>query len=351
MSGDRIETICIVNTQVPFARGGAEMLVDSLARELRRRGFMVDTVALPFHWPDRVDLLKNALAWRLVDLTAAGGRRIDRVIATRFPSYAVKHPNKVVWLVHQLRQVYDLLGTTYSDFAPERRRDAKTIEAIRAIDRRTLAEARAVYTISANVADRLRRGNDLAAEVLYPPPPQDGAFRAGPFGDYVFAAGRLDRLKRFDLLIRALAATETPVRCRIAGTGPEEAALRELAARLGVADRVELLGWVEDAALVDLYAGSLAVFYAPFDEDYGYVTIEAFKAGKPVVTTADAGGVLEFVESERTGFVCPPDAPRELGARIDLLFRDRARASALGAAGAERVAAISWDRVIAALTA
>jgi glycosyltransferase involved in cell wall biosynthesis len=346
-----IETICIVNTQVPFARGGAERLVDSLARELRGRGFTVDTVALPFHWPDRVDLLKSALAWRLIDLTAAGGRKVDRVIATRFPSYAVKHPNKVVWLVHQLRQVYDLLGSRYSDFAAERPRDRRAMEMVRAIDRRTLAEARAVYTISANVADRLRRGSDLAAEVLYPPPPADGAFHPGEFGDYVFAIGRLDRLKRFDLLIRAVAAAEAPVRCRIAGTGPEEGALRDLAARLGVADRVELLGWVEDAAAADLYAGSLAVFYAPFDEDYGYVTIEAFRAGKPVVTAADAGGVLEFVEDGVTGFVCPPDAPRDMGARLDLLFRDRERARALGAAGAERVAGIGWDRVIAALTA
>ncbi len=346
-----IETICIVNTQVPFARGGAEMLVDSLARELRRRGFTVDTVALPFHWPDRVDLLKNALAWRLVDLTAAGGRKVDRVIATRFPSYAVKHPDKVVWLVHQLRQVYDLLGSRYSDFAAERPRDRAAIEAIRAIDRRTLAEARAVYAISANVADRLRRAVDLSAEVLYPPPPRDGAFHPGDFGDYVFAVGRLDRLKRFDLLIRAVAAAETPVRCRIAGTGPEEGELRELALRLGVADRVEILGWIEDAAVVDLYAGCLGVFYAPFDEDYGYVTVEAFQAGKPVVTAADSGGVLEFVEDGVTGFVCSPDTPRDMGARLDLLFRDRERARALGAAAAARVAGIGWDRVIAALTA
>src|SRR5947209_964561 len=200
---------------VPFSRGGAERLVESLAGELRARGFTVDTVALPFHWPDRVDLMKSALAWRLVDLTAAGGRRIDRVIATRFPSYAVKHPNKVVWLVHQLRQVYDLYGTRYSDFSAERPRDRKAIEMVRAIDRRTLAEARAVYTISGNVADRLRRGNDLAAEVLYPPPPADGAFHPGGFGDYVFSIGRLDRLKRFDLLVRAVAAAEAPVACQL----------------------------------------------------------------------------------------------------------------------------------------
>jgi len=347
-----IETVCIVNSQVPFARGGAEMLVDSLAAELRRRCFTVDSVALPFHWQDRVDLLKSALAWRLLDLTSAGGRRIDRVIATRFPSYAVKHPSKVVWLVHQLRQVYDLLGSPYSDFAEGRPRDRRAMEMVRSIDRRTLAEARAVYAISANVAGRLRRGNGLAAEVLHPPSPLGGAIHQGDFGDYVFAAGRLDRLKRFDLLVRAMAHVETPLACRIAGTGPEEGELRELAARLGVGSRVEFLGWTEEGAVADLYAGCLAVFYAPFDEDYGYVTVEAFQAGKPVVTAADAGGVLEFVEDGVTGFVCPPGSPREIAARLDLLFRDRdrERARALGAAGALRVKDISWDRVVAALT-
>jgi glycosyltransferase involved in cell wall biosynthesis len=344
------ERICICGAQVPFARGGAEMLIDSLRAELLARGFEVDVVTLPFHWPSRVDLLKGCLAWRLVDLTEAAGRRIDRVIATRFPSYLIKHPNKVVWLVHQLRQIYDLRGTRYSDFG-DRPRDRAVIDMVAEMDRRTLSEARAVFAISRNVAERLRRHNGIEAGVLHPPPRLDGRYHGGEFGDYVFAIGRLDRLKRFDLLIRALRHTETAVRCRIAGTGPEHEALTELAARLGVADRVELLGWVADDAVVEHLAGACGVFFAPYDEDYGYVTVEAFKAGKPVITAADAGGVLEFVEDGTNGFVCAPDAPREVAARLDRLFRDRREAAALGAAGAARVRAIGWDQVIAGLTA
>jgi glycosyltransferase involved in cell wall biosynthesis len=347
MSGERI---CICGAQVPFARGGAEMLIESLRDELAARGFEVDVVTLPFHWPTRVDLLKNCLAWRLVDLTQAGGRRIDRVIATRFPSYLVKHPNKVVWLVHQLRQIYDLRGTAYSDFS-DQPRDRKVIAMLRDMDRRTLAEARAVFAISRNVAERLRRDNEVEAEVLHPPPRLGAAYHGGDFGDYVFAIGRLDKLKRFDLLIRALKHTETAVRCRIAGTGPEHEALAELAVRSGVAERVELLGWTADGEVVEHLAGACGVFFAPYDEDYGYVTVEAFKAGKPVVTTADAGGVLEFVEDGVNGFVCAPDAPREIAARLDRLFRDREGGRALGAAGRARVTAIGWDQVIARLTA
>jgi glycosyltransferase involved in cell wall biosynthesis len=347
MSGERI---CICGAQVPFAHGGAEMLIESLRDELRARGFEVDVVTLPFHWPSRVDLLKSCLAWRLVDLTMAEGKRIDRVIATRFPSYLIKHPNKVVWLVHQLRQVYDLHGTEWSDFA-DQPRDRRVVEMVRDMDRRTLAEARSVFAISANVAERLRRHNEVEATVLHPPPRLGEAYHAGDFGDYVFAIGRLEKLKRLDLLIRALPHTETAVRCVIAGVGPEGEALAALATRLGVAERIEWLGWTADARAVELLAGALAVFFAPYDEDYGYVTVEAFKAGKPVVTTADAGGVLEFVEDGLNGFVCAPDAPREIAARLDRLFRDRREAQALGAAGQERVRAIGWDQVIAKLTA
>ena len=131
--------VVICATKIPFAYGGAEMLVDSLRDELKLRGFEVDIVALPFHWPTRTELMKVSLAWRLVNLTEAAGKRIDLVIATRFPSYLIKHPNKVVWLIHQLRQAYDLLGTTYSDFSETQPRDARALEMIRAMDRRTLS--------------------------------------------------------------------------------------------------------------------------------------------------------------------------------------------------------------------
>lgn len=342
--------IVICATQVPFAYGGAEMLVDSLRDELESRDFEVAVAALPFHWPTRTELLKGSLAWRLINLTEAEGRRIDLVIATRFPSYLVKHPNKVVWLIHQLRQAYDLLGTRYSDFSEREPRDAKALAMIRAMDRRTLSEARAVYTISGNVAERLRRFNEVEAEVLYPPPKLAPLLHPGDFGDAVFTLGRLDPLKRFDLLVRAMKHTETPVRCRIAGTGPERDALADLIGRLGLQGKVELLGWMDERDVVEQYANCLGVYYAPFDEDYGYVTVEAFKAAKPVITTADAGGVLEFVEDGVNGFVCPSDSPREIGARIDALYRDRERTRAMGLAGQAKVREITWDRVIERLT-
>ena len=340
--------IVVCAAQVPFTRGGAEVLYESLRDELVRRGHRAEIVALPFNWSSRAAILRSALAWRLLELGEAAGERVDLVIATRFPSYVVRHPRKVVWLVHQLRQVYDLAGTRFSDFG-ERPGDEEVARMVREIDARALGEARARFTISRNTAERLREHNGLDAEPLYPPPKLGDAYRSAAPGDTVVTVGRLDPMKRFDLLVRALAECRRPVRATIAGDGPDRDRLLELAARLGVAERVSLPGRVDDARLVELYAGALAVYYAPFDEDYGYVTLEAFRSERPVVTTADAGGVLEFVADGENGFVCAPDSPREIAARLDRLFDDRDEALRLGRAGRARVAGIGWDLVVESL--
>jgi glycosyltransferase involved in cell wall biosynthesis len=341
--------VCICATQIPFASGGAEALVDSLRTQLDTRGFDVDVVTVPFSWVPHDQVLKSAFAWRLLELQQDPARLIDVVIATRFPSYLVRHPNKVLWMVHQFRQAYDLLGTPYSNFdATDASRDV--VRTMREMDTRALGECRRRFAIAQNPAARMRRFNDVSADVLYPPPPLEGRYRDGPYGDYIFTAGRLDRLKRVDLLVEAMAETRTPVRAKIAGVGPERDALAERVQALGLGDRVELLGWVDDERLLDLYAGSLGVFYAPYDEDYGYVTIEAFRSGKPVVTASDSGAVLEFVEDGRNGFVCSPHATAMFAARFDGLYRVRERAQALGAEGQRRVAGIGWESVIEALT-
>jgi glycosyltransferase involved in cell wall biosynthesis len=340
--------IAICAAQIPFVSGGAEVLYATLRDELRRRGHQAEIVSLPFNWRSREAILKSALAWRLIDLEEVAGQRIDLAIATRFPSYCVRHPRKVVWLIHQFRQVYELAGTRFSDFG-SRPGDDRVAAMVRAIDRRALGEAHARFAISNNVAARLRRFNGLEAEALYPPPALGERYRSGPYGEAVVAVGRLDPMKRFDLLVRALAATTTRVRAVIAGAGPDLDRLRGLADELGVADRLELPGRIDDEQLVELYAGALAVYYAPFDEDYGYVTVEAFRSERPVVTLADSGGVLELVADGATGLVAPSDSPRELATRLDRLYRDRELAGRLGRAGRERVAGIGWQPVIDAL--
>ncbi len=340
--------ILICTTQVPFARGGAETLSEGLRDALRERGHEAEIVALPFAWTPRPNILRGALAWRLLNLTVVDGRPIDLVIATKFPSYAVRHPRKVVWLVHQHRQAYDWYGTPLSDWGAQPG-DSETRKALLRMDRRTLGEARKLFAISRNVAQRLRLSNGLHAEPLYPPSHLMPRLHPGPYEPYILSVARLDAAKRVDLLLRALARSTTTLRVVVAGRGPEQDRLRRLAAGLRLDERVTFTGFLPDAEIARLYRHCRAVFYAPVDEDYGFSTVEAFAAGKPVITTADAGGVLEFVDDRTSGLVTPPD-PEAIAASLAALD-DETLARSLGAGNPQRVAAITWDNAVHTLLA
>jgi glycosyltransferase involved in cell wall biosynthesis len=339
--------ILICATQVPFTRGGAELLVEGLRDALRERGHQADVVSLPFAWQPHDLIGRSALAWRLLDLTSVNDIPVDQVICTKFPSYTVRHPRKVVWLVHQHRQAYDWYGTNWSDFAntPE---DRAARDMLLRTDRATLGEARRLYTISRNVGARLKRFNGLDSAPLYPPSRYAARLRSGPYGDYMLSDARLDAAKRLDLLLQALARAEAPVRCIFTGAGPERERLEALARELGLGERAQFRGYVPDEELIDLYAGARAVYYAPFDEDYGFATVQALAAARPVVTTEDAGGVLEFISDGANGFVALPQA-EAIATCLDRLWRDAALAARLGAEGPARVAEITWERVVEAL--
>ena len=124
----------------------------------------------------------------------------------------------------------------------------------------------------------------------------------------MLGVGRLETVKRAHLAIEAMARVDCPIELRLAGEGTQRANLEALASRLGVSDRVRFLGAVDDETLLGLYADALAVVYVPYDEDFGYVTLEGFLARKPVITAADSGGPLEFVVDDVNGAVVAPDA-------------------------------------------
>ena len=141
--------IAVCSAQVPFARGGTEIFVDELVQELRKRGHEAELVTVPYKWYPGTRVLTQAFMWRLLDLTEAEGRPIDLVVATKFPSYAVRHPHKVVWLLHQFRQAYELDRTELGQFA-ESAEDRATRRAVQAFDKRALGEARKVFATSRN---------------------------------------------------------------------------------------------------------------------------------------------------------------------------------------------------------
>ena len=344
-----MKTALVCAVQAPFILGGAEILVQELRDNLARRGFKVDVAAVPFKWYPVSELVRQALAWRLVDVTESNGTPVDFVIPTKFPSYLVRHPCKVAWLFHQHREAYDLYDTEYCSFrkTPE---DDQVREAIHTMDTTALRECRTIFTISKNVSARLARYNGLSSEPLYPPPQHLGRYRCDGYGDYLFYAGRLDRLKRLDLAIDAMKRVRSGARLKIAGAGPLREELEKQIVGLGVEDRVELVGFVSAEELVDLYAGCRAAYYAPMNEDYGYVTVEAFFSHKPVITTSDAGGPLEFVAEDTSGVVAAPE-PAALANAIDRLWMlPKSRLRDMGEAGFARVKDISWDHVIDRLT-
>ncbi len=134
----------------------------------------------------------------------------------------------------------------------------------------------------------------------------------------------------------------------IAGDGPDRGRLERLARELGLTDRVRFLGRVSEETLTDLYATCRAVFYAPMDEDFGMVPLEAFRACKPVVTATDSGGPLDFVLPGETGWVAEPTA-EGLAASFAELLESEETARRYGEAGEPAASAITWDTAISRL--
>jgi len=319
--------IAICTVKVPFVAGGAEACADGLKHALLEHGHSAEIVAVPFKWYPPDEIVRQMLIWQLLDLTEANGKTIDKVIALKFPAYLIRHPNKVVWLVHQHRQAYDLWGTEHGDL--DGHEGGRVREIITQADNRSLGEARKVFTISQNVSARLLKYNRIASQPLYPPVKQREAFFCGDYGDYIFCPSRLDALKRQHLLIEAMSLVKSDARCVVAGQGAHERELRRLIASLGLGAKVEIVSGATDEQIAGYYANSLAVFFGPFQEDYGFVTIEALYSRKAVITLTDSGGPLEFIRDGLNGMVVAPTA-ETIAEAIDTLFKDRARARAMG---------------------
>jgi glycosyltransferase involved in cell wall biosynthesis len=312
--------IAVVNNMAPFVWGGAEEHAAELATRLRARGHLVDEFRLPFFWEPLDAIPGQIVAAEQTRLDAA-----DKVIAHKFPAYLVPHADKTLWLFHQFRQAYDLLETDHTAFGPGAD-DAAIREAIIRADETAFEGSRQIFTNAANVSERLVRFNGVASEVLLPPMIDGELFTGDTAEPYVFAGGRVNDMKRQELLIRALALTPSSVRLVIAGP-PDDASvasrLERLAEDLGVTDRLRLdLRFAPREEIANLVNRASACAYVPFDEDaIGYVTLEAAEAGKPVVTTTDSGGVRALVHDGDSGWVVEPDAESLAQALTEALAR------------------------------
>ena len=341
--------IVLASSTVPFVKGGGRFIVDWLEEKLIEHGHEAERLWLPFE--DRPDkLLEQIAAFRLMDLTDAG----DRLVAFRPPSYALRHPHKVLWFIHHIRAFYDLWGGEYAP-PPTPARDAIR-QALVALDTVTLGEARAIFTNSQVVSDRLMTFNGLASTPLYPPILNPGQFRSGDYGEEIVVLNRVEPHKRQMLMIEAMAHVKTPVRLRLCGqsTWPVYAdMIRAGIAEAGVGARVVFEDrWISEDDKVRRLENALAIAYTPFDEDgIGYPCEEAAHAHRPVIATTDAGAVLEFVNHDLNGLVVEPE-PEAIAEAMDRLYLDRALARRYGEANFARLATleIDWSHVVDAIT-
>ncbi len=344
--------VAIATVQVPFTTGGAEIHANSLKLALQARKIEADIVSIPFKWYPPSCLLDIMLMARLADLTEVNGIPIDRVITLKFPAYYVEHANKVGWILHQHRQAYDLFETQFGDLHHNDEGRAVAAE-IRKWDERFLPDHVALFANSRNVQDRLRRYNGLDSEVLYHPPANAERFHCAGFEDFVLAPGRLDAMKRQHLAIDALAQLPERIKLVLIGSfdGEYGRTAQEVAQRLG-GDRVVLRGIVSEEEKIDLYSRCLAVYNGVYDEDYGYITLESFLAGKPVITHPDSGGPLEFVRHGENGFIVPATADA-IADCLRQLADSPKTAREIGAAGRRTIdeMGIGWDNVIEKLMA
>jgi glycosyltransferase involved in cell wall biosynthesis len=339
--------ILVTANHVPFMPGGADAHAQGLVAVLQAHGHQVELLRFPFRFepPAAIEALMRHCEQQ--DLSAPNGANIDRVISLQFPGYGVQHPEQVVWLMHQHRAAYELFNPATATDA-ERRLAGR----IREYDNRVLPRARALFANSARVAERLGKNNKLSAKPLHHPPPGVERLQGGDSWGYIFCPSRLETLKRQWLLIEAAAYLDGDVPILIAGEGGQRPQLQRLIDRHGLGRRVRLLGRVSEAEKRRLYAHALAVFFGPQDEDYGYVTLEAMAAGRPVITCKDSGGVLGFVEDGVTGVVVEPYADA-IAASLAAYAADPARAARHGAAGyqAWQTLDLSWHRVVETLLA
>ena len=326
------------------------VIARSLVQALREAGHTADIVVTP---QNRFGRQASAyVANWLTDVGTSDGRKVDQVISLRYPSYAVRHDNHVCWLNHTMREYYDLwprFSASLSQRALVKERVRRTL--MHRADRYLLGKnVRRLFVQSRTVQQRLSMWPDVRSSVLYPPAPQR-AYRCDEYGDYIFMVSRLTPLKRVQLLIEALATPDGQgIPAVISGAGEDEDRLRGAIDEAGVADRVRLVGHLPDDGIVDHYARCRAVCFPPWQEDYGFVTVEAFASRKAVVTCTDSGGPAELVQHGYNGFACEPE-PAALARTLRALMDDRPLAERMGAAAADTGAKLNWTDAVRQLTA
>jgi len=340
--------IAVVTSSPPMVEGGHMVIARELTQALRDAGHAAHIIVTPDYGFGR-QARAYVATWR-TDVSRVAGQPVDQVISLRYPSYAVRHPRHVCWLNHTMREYYDLWARFSAQLSPQARlKESVRRRLIHAADRYLLTgNVSTLFVQSRTIQERLAMWPSLRSTVLYPPAPQR-AYRTEGYGPELLFVSRLTGLKRADLAIRALA--EPPAAgatLAIGGEGEERGALERLAADLNVTARVTFAGRLTDEQMIDRLARCRAVVFPPLQEDYGFVTAEAFASRKAVITCRDSGGPVELVQDGVSGFVCDP-TPASIAAAMARLTGDAALAERMGTAAFAAGARLTWPETVRTL--
>ena len=338
----------VATSDVPFVEGGHLTIARELTRAINEYGHKAELILTPQNRFSRV--FHAYLATRFIDVQEDGvGEKIDKLISFKYPSYALKHPEHIVWINHRMREYYDLWENFYAKLGKR----AKIKESVKKflihkIDNFLLKRVKKIYSQSENIKKRLEKWGKIKSSVLYPPPPKRN-YKTGDYKNTIFTVSRLVKHKRVDLIIRALSYVKNKeIKLIIAGEGPERYNLMNYVKKSGLGKRVVFLGRISDDQLVKNYAECGAVFYSPYNEDYGFVTVEAFASGKAVITTNDSGGVYEIVSKSKGG-IYTKNTPETLGEKINELFNEKNKLITLGETGKKWVSSLTWEKTVETL--
>ncbi|MBN1271740.1 MAG: glycosyltransferase family 4 protein [Candidatus Aminicenantes bacterium] len=341
--------VAVVTSDVPFVEGGHLTIARSTVHALRKYGYEADLVLTPQNPFGKQ--LQAYMATRLTDIREDGlGRKIDRVISFRFPSYAVKHPFHICWLNHRMREYYDLWEELRSQLGFKGKiKETFRRKVFHQIDTYLLKHnVRHLFAQSITIQGRLKKWGNIPSSLLYPPPPPRNYF-TDSYQPFVFTVSRLQKLKRIHLLVEAFRHMKNQnLKAFIIGRGPEESHLADIIKAYNLEKRILLLGETDEKTVLEHYARCLCVYFAPLREDYGFVTGEAFASRKSVLTTTDSGGPSELVQNGQTGYIVPAQ-PKAIAAKLDELVENRALAEKMGNQAYSFISTFSWENTVRTL--